>query len=113
MVKMVIVLPEHLKMSPGKAMSQAVHVAVELGARAGIAEPSKFNAMFPVLVCRAKSDVTILKLAHRAADLGIPYYIFTDCNPTTEGTAGKITGFGVGPAAPELVDKVTGKLELY
>lgn len=100
MPKQVILVPQWLGMSPGKATSQCCHIALRFGS---------FTDKRVIL--RVEDEGEMLDLIAHALDRALTVVSFRDFGPTTENTDGKITVWAIrGPE--DLVDEVTGKLEL-
>ncbi len=114
--KLVIVLREDLKMSPGKAAAQAAHAAVICSIIAYKERKPEFKAWWEEgqkkVVLGAKGEEELIKLGKKAKKLGLITTIVQDAG-MTELPPGTVTALGVGPGPEAVIDKVTGSLPLY
>jgi PTH2 family peptidyl-tRNA hydrolase len=111
--KLVIVVREDLKVSPGKLAAQVAHAAVECvlqSDRELINLWRKEGAKKVVL--KVPSLCELLEIYKQAKDLGLTSVLIRDAG-LTEVEPGTITCVGIGPDLEEKIDKVTGNLKLY
>lgn len=107
-MKLVIVVPKSLGMSPGKLASQVSHVT----ARVASFRPDIVWETVPTLICETKDHAALYRVAASAEEKHFKAFLYMDSRPTTENTGGEITAMAVFGDAKTL-DKVTGKLKLY
>lgn len=105
-IKQVIIVPTYLGMSRGKIASQCCHAAVEARNRQWMVGKR--------IILRADTSQKVSALWKKAGKFEgwlFERFKITDAEPTTEGTAGKVTAVSfVG--YEEDVDEVTGGLKL-
>lgn len=110
--KQVIVLRADLEMSDGKKCAQSCHAS--LGSYKLAKKPTikKWeNEGGKKIVLTVSSEKKLLKLYDEAKHLKIPCYLVID-GGHTEVPKGTITALGIGPEKNEVVDQITGKLQL-
>lgn len=110
-MKQVIIVPAYLGMSPGKVASQCCHVALPLG------DQSEDIQKRAILRVDSKAHLNAIRQLWSMAvtlnpDFKPSWYAFVDSEPTTEGTAGKVTAVSI-VGEEEIVNDITGTLELY
>ena len=111
--KLVIVVRTDLEMGRGKAAAQAAHAAVTATLRT-LAEPATrvwLDEGQPKVVLRVASLGELDEVARRAADHGLPVVTIRDAG-CTQVVSGTPTCCGLGPAAIEALDAVSGGLRL-
>jgi PTH2 family peptidyl-tRNA hydrolase len=113
--KMVMVIRTDLKMSKGKMIVQACHAAVESSEVAKrenreIWKKWRYGNSKKV-VLRVESLKEILELHNKALQLKVPCALIKDAG-LTELPPGTTTALGIGPDQSELIDKITGQLQL-
>src|SRR5688572_27157981 len=112
-MKQVMVMREDLNMSPGKLAAQACHAslsAYKLANKEDIDEWERSGTTKVVL--GVGNEHTLLALFKTAVSRYLPTAVIAD-EGRTEVTPGTITGVGIGPAAIERIDEITGHLRLY
>jgi peptidyl-tRNA hydrolase, PTH2 family len=113
--KMVLVLRGELRLTAGKAAAQAAHAAVMLVQLAERRDPEGLRAWLSegqrkiVLVAPTLTDLEAIERDARSRK--IPTVWVEDAG-FTEVPAGTRTCLGLGPAAAERLDPVTGRLDL-
>ena len=113
--KMVIVTREDLKISPGKLAAQVAHAAVNCALETKKNKPKWFKkwreegSKKAVLKVEKLDDFYVLK--NKAEKIGIATCIIEDAGHT-EIPPGTETVLGIGPAPNNLIDQITGNLQL-
>jgi PTH2 family peptidyl-tRNA hydrolase len=102
-------------MSKGKMIVQACHAAVESSEVAKrenreIWKKWRYGNSKKV-VLRVESLKEILELHNKALQLKVPCALIKDAG-LTELPPGTTTALGIGPDRSELIDKITGQLQL-
>lgn len=113
--KMVMVIRTDLKMSKGKMIVQACHAAVESSEVAQrenreVWKKWRFGNSKKVAL-RAESLEELLELHEKALQFKVPCALIKDAG-LTELPPGTTTALGIGPDRSELIDKITGQLQL-
>ncbi len=110
--KQVIVLRTDIEMSDGKKCAQSCHaslgsykIAKKTIAKRWEAEGGK------KIVLTISSEKKLLTLYQKAKELKLPCYLVRD-GGHTEVPAGTLTALGIGPENNEIIDEITGKLQL-
>jgi PTH2 family peptidyl-tRNA hydrolase len=113
--KQTIVLRRDLKMSVGKLIAQACHASVESAEQARIHNRLTWDrwrregAKKVILQVSSLEDVRALE--RKARRFEVPYRIIED-RGLTEVPPGTVTAIAIGPAANDLINKITGNLKL-
>tara|TARA_Y100000310_G_scaffold128624_1_gene127805 strand:+ start:639 stop:986 length:348 start_codon:yes stop_codon:yes gene_type:complete len=111
-LKMVVLVREDLKMSPGKLAAQVAHAAVDCALKCDrglLADWMSVGAKKVVL--QVKDSVELHKFQNEAREAGLKNYLVTDAG-RTELPEGTETCLGLGPDTEEKIDSVTGKLKM-
>ncbi len=111
--KLVIVVRTDLEMGRGKAAAQAAHAAVTATLRT-LGEPATRTWLEegqPKVVLRVGSQDELDEVTRRAAGAGLPVVTIHDAG-RTQVPSGTPTCCGLGPAAIEALDAVSGGLRL-
>ncbi len=112
-MKQVIVARRDLEMGAGKLAAQVAHAAVAACERASDDHRSTWRSTGQTKVVLGVDDESaVLEVAARAGTAGLPHYVVRDAG-RTELEPGTVTCVGVGPAAADAIDTVTGHLSLY
>ncbi len=113
--KLVIVVRDDLKLSPGKLAVQAAHAAVTCSLKCKKGNARWFRSWYEEGQKKVVVKVKGLEELHESKELaenkGLTTSMVIDAG-LTELPAGTITCLGVGPGPNEIVDKVTGDLIL-
>jgi len=113
--KMVIVARSDLKLSPGKLAAQVAHAAVACALSTKKNNSKWFskwqNEGAKKAVVKVENVDGFFPLKEKAEKLKIAAYLIEDAGHT-EIPAGTKTVLGVGPAPANLVDQVTGHLQI-
>ncbi|WNY26995.1 peptidyl-tRNA hydrolase Pth2 [Methanolapillus ohkumae] len=110
--KQCIVMRTDLKLSPGKLAVQVAHAAVSAAEWADKRELDAWKAGGQKkVVLKANSLQELFELKEKARREGLPTALITDAG-RTEIAPGTITVLGIGPAAEERIDKITGHLKM-
>lgn len=111
-MKQVIVVNETLSLPRGKLAAQVAHasVAALLEATADTRRRWVEEGM-PKVVLRCESEEELLALESAAQRAGLPNALIRDAGHTVVAPD-TITCLGIGPAAIEAVDALTGELKL-
>ncbi len=113
MYKQAIVIRKDLKMSLGKAISQACHAS--LGAYLLSNEKiKKFweNEGAKKIVLKVENLKELKDIYKKAKKEKLACFIVKDSG-LTQLKKGTITALGIGPDLEEKIDKITGKLKLF
>jgi len=114
--KMVLVVRTDLGMQKGKAAAQCAHAALGCYKKAVKNNSNALSAWEKTgqaKVClKIDSEESMLNLAAKAREAGLTWTIVRDAG-RTQVEAGSMTVLGIGPAAVEDIDKITGHLKLY
>lgn len=112
-MKQAIVARSDLGMGQGKLAAQVAHASLQAyesaddrTGRAWKGDGAK------KVVLRVDGEDAILELADRARAEGLPHAVIRDAGHT-QLDPGTVTAVGIGPAEGEIVDRVTGDLQLY
>lgn len=127
--KQVIVIRRDLGMRRGKEIAQGAHASMAwLTERLGrldsfppgffvlhLTEPQRawVTGSFTKVTCKVSSLEELTELEVRARELGIAAHVITDAGRTEFGGVPTVTALAVGPDWSDLVDEVTGTLDLY
>jgi PTH2 family peptidyl-tRNA hydrolase len=113
--KMVMVIRTDLKMSKGKMIVQACHAAVEsseIAKRENREVWKKWkNSSSKKVALRIESLEELLELHNNTLKLNVAYALIKDAG-LTELPPGTTTALGIGPDKSEIIDKITGHLQL-
>jgi PTH2 family peptidyl-tRNA hydrolase len=113
--KQVIIFRSDLKLSKGKAATQAGHAAVSAAEEARKHRRQWFKDWFDEgqrkIVVKVKTEKELHEFETQAEELGLPHALIVD-RGLTEVPPGTVTCLGIGPAPAEKVDRLTGKLPL-
>lgn len=112
-MKQVIVARKDLGMSPGKLAAQVAHASLRAYESSDVeAQRSWKETGQKKVVLQAHSEEELFDLAEDAKRERIPHAIIRDAGHT-ELESGSVTALGIGPAADDVIDAVTGALSLY
>ena len=104
-----------LEMGKGKIAVQVGHASVTVAEETRKRRPDWWKAWWDEgqrkVVVKVQSESDLEKLRREAEDLGLTAAIIHDSG-LTQVSPGTATCVGVGPAPAELVDKITGNLQL-
>jgi len=113
--KQVLVFRADLKMGKGKIAAQAGHAAVSAAQDAHVHHKKWWEAWLfegqRKIAVKVPSEKELGELEEAADKLGLPHALIID-RGLTQIPEGTITCLGIGPAPAEMVDKLTGKLQL-
>lgn len=110
MYKQAIVVRKDLGMSPGKVAAQVAHASIGAWKNAGDrARKAWEKEGAKKVVLQVSSLEELLELKERAGKL--PACLIKDAG-MTEIPPGTATCLGIGPAAEEEIDRITGQLKL-
>ena len=110
---MVIVLRKDLKMSKGKAISQACHAAIEAykNANKEIIEKWEKEGAKKVIL-KVYSLEELLKIYEKAKEKNLNVVLIKDAGKT-QLKKGTVTCVAIGPDKEEKIDEIVGKLKLF
>jgi peptidyl-tRNA hydrolase, PTH2 family len=111
-MKQVLIVNGALALPPGKMAAQVAHASIGAFLRAGLAKRQAWlDVGMPKIVLNAESEAQIGSLLHQSQEAGLPVYLVRDAGRTVipEGT---VTCLGIGPAAADEIDALTGALPL-
>lgn len=115
--KMVLVLREELRLTPGKAAVQVAHAAVLLVEAAASGKAAETRRAWQAqggrkIALLAPTLDAMRSLERDARARGLPTVWVEDAG-YTEVAPGTVTCLGIGPGRSAEIDAVTGELELY
>jgi peptidyl-tRNA hydrolase, PTH2 family len=111
-MKQVIVVNEALRLPRGKLAAQVAHAAVAALLEAPPESQRQWLAAgMPKVVLRVDGEAELAALETQAAEAGLPAALIRDAGRTVVAP-GTPTCLGLGPAAAESLDAVTGELRL-
>jgi peptidyl-tRNA hydrolase, PTH2 family len=127
--KQVIVIRRDLKMRRGKEITQGAHASMAwlrqrvlpLLAPAGTVGRAEFSpaerawleGSLRKVTVKVGSEAKLLAVHEKAIEAGLAAYLITDRGLTEFGGVPTRTCIGIGPDYDDLIDPVTGDLELY
>ena len=104
-----------MEMGKGKIAVQVSHASVTVAEETRKRRPEWWRAWLDEgqrkIVVKVQSESDLEKLRREADELGLTAAIIHDSG-LTQVTPGTATCVGIGPAPAELVDKITGTLQL-
>ena len=110
--KQCLVMRADLKMGKGKLAAQAAHAALSAFTDASKKAKDRWLSQGQKkIVVRAESASELMELYELARRMGLPCALVHDAG-LTQLPADTLTGLGIGPAASELIDKLTGDMRL-
>jgi PTH2 family peptidyl-tRNA hydrolase len=111
-MKQVIIVNEALKLPRGKLAAQVAHASVaSLLASNADQQKQWFGSGMPKVVLSGTSEPEVMELHQKAIESDLPTHLIRDAGRTVVAS-GTITCLGIGPAAIEDIDKITGHLKL-
>jgi len=112
-MKQAIVARADLGMGEGKLAAQVAHASLQAYEAADDPTRREWKGSGQKkIVLQADGESTLFELADRAERDGLPHSIVRDAGHT-QLEPGTVTALAVGPALDDLVDEVTGDLQLY
>lgn len=126
--KMVLVLRKDLGMSPGKAVAQGGHAVQLVLAEKEVLDPVArtvtlqlsevgytwyTNGEYKKVVLAAKSEAQLRDLHEKAKEAGIPASLVWDNGLTEFNGVKTLTALALGPALPDIMDRLTKRLQVY
>lgn len=113
--KLVVVIRDDLKMTPGKLAAQVAHAAVTCALEAKAKKAKWFSEWYREgqrkVVLRANDVEELRSLKELAARAGLPVALIADAG-LTELPPNTTTCLGIGPAPENMIDPITGSLPL-
>lgn len=111
-MKQVIVVNNRLKLPKGKLAAQVAHASVAslLAANSKLLN-QWLRVGMPKVVLKAEDEDELHRLKERADKANVPAQLIRDAGKTVLA-AGTITCLGIGPAASDVIDSITGDLKL-
>lgn len=113
--KLVVAVRRDLNMGKGKIAVQVSHAAISASEDAKRMHPEWWKEWFHSGQCKVAVKVNtesdLYKLNVEARKLGLPTAIINDAG-LTQLDPGTTTCVGIGPAPVDLVDRITGSLQL-
>ena len=113
--KLVIIVRDDLKLSPGKLAVQVAHAAVNCALTTKKTHGKWFSGWYKEgqkkVVVRAFDLQELYELKHQAETLMLTTSLVIDAG-LTEVPPETVTCLGIGPGPNEIIDKVTGDLKL-
>jgi peptidyl-tRNA hydrolase, PTH2 family len=127
--KLVIVIRRDLRMRRGKEIAQGAHASMVWLAERVIqrmtpvgsvdhvelseAERAWLDTSFRKVTVKVGSEAELLAVYEKALEAGLVAHLITDRGLTEFGGVPTRTCLGIGPDYDDLIDPVTGDLELY
>lgn len=112
-MKQAIVARRDLGMGPGKLAAQVAHAAVAAADTAPSGDRDSWRQAGQLKVVLGVDDLSALQeVAGRADAAGLPTATIRDAG-RTELAPDTVTVVGIGPAADDRIDAITGDLDLY
>jgi PTH2 family peptidyl-tRNA hydrolase len=128
-VKQVIVIRRDLRMRRGKEIAQGAHASMAWLAERVVqqlthpgtvhqvqlseAERSWLERSFRKVTVKVGSEEELMAVYQKALEAGLVVHLITDGGLTEFGGIPTRTCLGIGPDYDDLIDPVTGDLELY
>jgi len=113
--KLVVVIRDDLKMSPGKLAAQVAHAAVTCALESKAKKAKWFSEWYREgqrkVVLRVRDADELMALKGTAARAGLSVALITDAG-LTELPPNTTTCLGIGPGPENLIDPITGSLPL-
>ena len=118
--------PKERNLRTGKYVAQGAHAAV--GAIFSIGRVEGDNFVIPLtepffkawvlgrfkkIALYVKTDEELVDIWQKAAKAGLPTALIKDAGLTEFNGVPTLTAVGIGPADPELIDKITGHLKPF
>jgi PTH2 family peptidyl-tRNA hydrolase len=129
LTKQVIVIRRDLRMRRGKEIAQGAHASMAwlrqrvmpLLTPAGVTDQVEFSeaermwleGSLRKVTVKVGSEAELLAVYEKAIEAGLVAYLVTDWGLTEFGGIPTRTCLGIGPDYDDLIDPVTGDLELY
>lgn len=115
--KQVIIIRRDLKMRRGKEISQGCHASLGAILRDGKLKTDKdtkiwLEGRFTKICVRVESEEELLEIYNQARNAKLNCSLITDAGLTEFNGVPTLTAVAVGPGKPEIVDKITGHLQL-
>ena len=123
-IKQVIVMRHDLKMRRGKQIAQGAHASMSFICRRlhetgsvsfddfTDAQRAWLKGSFAKVCCRVNSEEELMELHDKALETGLEVHLITDSGRTEFHGQPTRTCLAVGPDEAEMIDEVTGHLEL-
>jgi PTH2 family peptidyl-tRNA hydrolase len=124
-VKQVIVIRRDLRMRRGKEIAQGAHAAMawltrrlvlrggSASAELSAAERQWLTGSFRKVTVAVRSQEQLMAVYEKARAAGLVAELITDSGRTEFHGVPTATSLGIGPDYDDLIDPVTGDLELY
>ena len=113
---MVVLMRDDLKMTKGKVAAQAGHAAVNCALSIKKKDTEAFDKWTmsgqPIIVLKIKSERELFEFKAIADTQRINNSVVCDAG-RTQIDPGTNTCLGIGPAAIEILDKITGELKMF
>lgn len=114
--KQVIVFRSDLKLSKGKIAAQAGHAAVSAAEECRKHHKGWWEAWLNEgqrkIAVKVKTEKEMLEIKRQAHEFGLPVALIVD-RGLTEIPPDTTTCLGIGPAPAHIVDRITGRLQLF
>ena len=114
--KLVLIVRNDLKMTPGKVAAQCSHATLKAFRESKRSCPKilkkwEMNGE-PTVVLKVDDEKSLLALASRASKVGLTVSLIKDAG-RTQIAPGSTTVLGLGPGPVGLIDHISGHLRLY
>ncbi len=123
-IKQIICMRHDLKMRRGKQIAQGAHASMSFLTRrlqdAGSISMDDFSDVerawltdsFAKVCCRVNSEEELLRIRDKAVEAGLVVHLITDSGKTEFHGKPTNTCVAIGPDYAEVIDPITGDLEL-
>ena len=112
-MKQVMAARADLGMGAGKLAAQVAHGSLMAYEETGEGARRSWKGQGQTkVVLKVNGEDELLDVADRARAAGLPYAVVRDAG-RTQLEPGTLTVVGIGPAAEEDIDRITGHLSLY
>lgn len=121
-IKQVIVIRKDLKMRRGKEVAQGSHASMafitrQLQLKKGVkltdVQQEWIDSSFAKVTVRVNSEEELDSIFSKAEDAGLEVHMITDSGRTEFGGVPTKTCLAIGPDYDDLIDAITGELQLY
>lgn len=110
--KQAILVRDDIKLSKGKAMTQAAHASVAAILKSHKDDIKKWQSGgMKKIVLKVRDLKELLEFKRKAEDAGLVVALITDAGKT-QLEPGTVTSLAIGPDKAEKIDKITGTLKL-
>ncbi|MNK37114.1 peptidyl-tRNA hydrolase [compost metagenome] len=109
--------PSGVKLRRGKEIAQGAHASQLATQMAASMDTPAYRSWVSGPIAKVcvyvETEEELVALAEKAAAAGLPYALITDAGHTEFHGVPTKTALGIGPAYPDELDPLTGRLPLY